>query len=335
MAIVLLTYINTRGVKEGAAVNNTFTVLKFATVLYVLALYLTYRFQDDYVDNYSAGMTKEAEGLAGMSTALIAVMWAFDGWNSLNFMMGELKEPSQLPSICIAGVSTVCAIYFLMNYSYLCVLPTDTVATSKTIGTDYAQAVAGDAGRYIIAAAIACSALGSVNGSVMGGGRVIYAAALDGYVPKRFGAVDKETATPNLALWVQAAWSSVLLLPGSVGDLINLFGVASWLFYGMAAVAVILLRHLEPDAERSYKVIGYPFTPAVLALVSAYLVLDSIREAPWTSITALVASALPVPAYFIMETYYPTDPGDVATELEFAGQTPTLTLNHPTCPKLS
>jgi APA family basic amino acid/polyamine antiporter len=203
----------------------------------------------------------------------VAALWAYDGWNDLNMVAGEIRNPQRnIPLSLIWGVATVGALYILVNAAVQYVLPAAVVAASERPASDAVALVLGRAGANLVSAGMAVSMLVTLNGTIMSGARVPFAMARDGYFFKTIAEVHPRFRTPWVAIIVQCGLAiALLLLGGSFRQFFSLAIFAEWMFYMIAGSTVFVFRRREPNLERPYRVWGYPVVPAVFVLVSAAL----------------------------------------------------------------
>jgi APA family basic amino acid/polyamine antiporter len=230
--------------------------------------------------NFAGTFTGAKGGIAGFMAALVAALWAYDGWNDLNMVAGEVKRPERnIPIALIAGVATVGVLYVLVNAGVQYVLPANAIAASPRPASDAVALVMGRMGASIVSAGMAISMLVTLNGTIMSGARVPYAVARDGYFFSALAEVDPRFHTPSVAIGLQAVLSIVLLLlGGNFRQLFSLAIFAEWLFYMIAGSTVFVFRWRDPDAVRPYRMFGYPFVPAVFIVVAALLLYYTFRS---------------------------------------------------------
>jgi APA family basic amino acid/polyamine antiporter len=234
--------------------------------------------------------------------ALIAALWAYDGWNDLNMVSGEIRNPGRaIPIALIVGVAVVAALYMLTNAAVQYVLPAASIASSPRPMSDATASAVGAWGAAIVSAGMAVSILVTMNGTIMSGARVPFAMARDGYFFKAMAEVQPRFHTPSVALIAQLMLSVALLLfAGSFRQLFSLAIFAEWLFYMVAASTVFVLRRKEPDAPRPYRTWGYPVVPAVFIAAAAvllyYTFTENIRNSAWGVVVIL--AGVPVYGYF-------------------------------------
>jgi APA family basic amino acid/polyamine antiporter len=234
---------------------------------------------------------------------MVGSLFSSDGWNSVTFIAGEIKEPQRnIPLSLAIGTFIVTALYVLANITYLSLLPTDGIqhAVADRVGTAAAQVIMGDKAVWVMAGLIMISTFGCINGYVLVGPRLYYAMAKDGLFFKRAGTLNAK-GVPEWAIWVQCAWACVLCMSGKYGDLLNYTTFASLLFYVITISGLFILRRREPAAERPYKAFGYPLVPAIYIVCAlAFCVNLLVSEPKWAGI-GLGIVALGGVVYFIVK----------------------------------
>ena len=228
----------------------------------------------------------------------MAALWAYDGWNDLNMVAGEIRQPERtIPIALIAGVATVGALYVMVNASVQFVLPATVIAASPRPASDAIGLVLGSLGAGIVAAGMAVSMLVTLNGTIMSGARVPFAVARDRYFFSALAEVHPRFHTPSVSIFVQAVLSIILLLlGGNFRQFFSLAIFAEWLFYMIAGSTVFVFRRREPDLPRPYRVWGYPVVPVLFVLASAlllyYTFTDNLRNSAWGC--AVILAGVPV-----------------------------------------
>ncbi len=268
--IVIVTYINHKSVKLGGAVQVFFTVIK------VVALFLLIGFL--FTGNGSfANLTHNPSSFTGVPwyvlTGFIAAssgaLAAYDGWNNLGFVAGEIKNPKRnIPLALLAGLGICMLMYLLTTAAYLYIIPIEQMKGSALVAADAMQKVGGIAGGAFISILVMISTAGATNGNAMPSARVIFAMASHHYFFKWTAKVHPKHQTPSNALWLQCAWAVVFVITGSFDMLADLFVFVTWIFYGFGAYGIFILRKKMPQANRPYKLWGYPVVPIVFILFS-------------------------------------------------------------------
>jgi APA family basic amino acid/polyamine antiporter len=237
-------------------------------------------------------------GIAGFFVALVASLWAYDGWNTASMIGSDIQNPQKnLPRALIWGTGAVIAIYVTANLAYLYVLGAPEVAASQRVAADMMRRVAGPAGAAMVSVAAIVSILAALNGVLISGSRVPFAMARDGYFFAWVGRISR-FQTPAASLALQGVWSVLLLASGRFEDIIKMVIFTEWILYGMATAAVLVLRNTRPEMPRPYRVLGYPIVPMVFVLVAAALLYATLREAPRESGMGLGLIALGLPFYY-------------------------------------
>jgi basic amino acid/polyamine antiporter, APA family len=319
ITIWILTWINLRGIKEGKWVQTTLTVVKTGALAALIVLGLTIgRHAEAIAANFAGGNFNPtaftSAFVLAFGSALVGSLFASDAWNNVTFAAAEVHSPQRnLPRALIYGTGLVCVLYLLANISYLAALPLHGVANGTTVlerGIQYAtedrvasavaETIFGAAGASIMAAAILISTFGCNNGLILSGARVYYAMARDKLFFAKAGTLNRNRV-PAAALIAQSIWTSLLCLTGTYGQLLNYVIFAALIFYALTTIGLFRLRKLRPEAERPYRVVGYPVLPALyIILASAIAVILLIAgQTRAQAISGLVIVLLGVPVFFI------------------------------------
>src|SRR5262245_53629691 len=271
LATIFISLLNYLGVKKAGEFQFVFTLLKVAIILGIVAIGFSY--SNGQWSHFGESYAGATGGIAGFMAALVAALWAYDGWNDLNMVAGEINQPERnIPTALIAGVATVGVLYVLMNAAVQYVLPAAAIAASQRAASDATQIVVGSFGASIVSAGMAVSMLVTLNGTVMSGARVPFAMARDRYFFSALANVHPRFRTPSVALIVQALLAMILLLlGGNFRQFFSLAIFAEWLFYMIAGSTVFVFRRREPNAPRPYKVWGYPVVPVLFVIASGVL----------------------------------------------------------------
>jgi basic amino acid/polyamine antiporter, APA family len=307
-AAALISFLNYIGVKKAGEFQLVFTLLKIAIILGIVVVCFGHRGGD--WSNFATTFLGAKGGLAGFMAALIAALWAYDGWNDLNMVAGEIRNPERnIPIALIAGVAIVGALYILVNAGVQYVMPASAIAASQRPASDAVALVAGAVGASIVAAGMALSMLVTLNGSTMSGARVPFAAARDGYFFSSIARVHPRFLTPSAAILLQFFLTFALLIAGgSFRQFFTLAIFAEWLFYMITASTVFVFRRREPDAPRPYRVWGYPLVPILFVCAAAtlliYTFIQSLRgsgsdsSAVLVGMPVIILAGIPVFYYF-------------------------------------
>ena len=299
-ATVVISGLNYVGVRKAGEFQFFFTVLKVATILGIVAIGFSY--SGGSWSNFATEFVGAKGGIAGFFTALVAALWAYDGWNDLNMVAGEVRNPQRnVPLALIWGVATVGLLYVLVNAAVQYVLPAAAIAASERPASAAVALVLGRAGAGLVSAAMAISMLATLNGTTMSGARVPFAMARDGYFFKAMADVHPRYRTPSVAILVQCVLAVLLLLlGGSFRQFFSLAIFAEWLFYMIAGSTVFVFRYRDPQADRPYRVWGYPVVPALFVLMSAALLCFTFKDNLPNSAygTLAILAGIPVFYYF-------------------------------------
>jgi basic amino acid/polyamine antiporter, APA family len=295
--ILLLSAVNYRGVQVGGHVQVAVTALKVLLIGGVIAVGLLSR--QAHVLNLSTSTTPIPGGPAGFFVALVAALWAYDGWNNAGMLGSEVENPQRtFPLALIAGVTAIIGVYLLTNLAYFSVLNAGEVAASDRVASDMMRHIAGPSGAAVVSVAAMISIFAALNGSILSGSRVPYAMARDGYFFRHIGQVNPVFRTPSASILLLGVWSSLFVLSGHYSDLYNAVIFPSWILYGMTAAAVIVLRRKRPDLVRPYRTWGYPWVPLAFVGVTILLLYQTLVSAPRASGIGLVVIVLGVPFFF-------------------------------------
>jgi len=307
MALILgLGWLNYFGVKLGGRVQVAVTVCKIALIGGVIGFGV---FSSASEPAHLRSATPAAGGVAGFFAALVAALWAYDGWNNVGMVASEVREPQRnLPRALIGGVLVVIVIYLLANLAYFLVLPASEVARSELVAADMMRRAAGPWGADAVSLAAMVSIFAALNGSILSGSRVPYAMARDGLFFHAVAHVHPRYHTPSTAILAMSVWASVLVLSGRYDQLVTLVIFPSWILYGMTTAAVIVLRRREPDLPRPYRTLGYPVVPTLFVLVAAALLASTLMDSPRESGLGLIVIAAGLPFYWYWRKRRRLDP---------------------------
>ena len=216
--------------------------------------------------------------------AMIACLWAYNGWFAISLVAGEVKNPQRnLPLSLIVGVIAVIAIYLLANIGYLRLLPVAELAKTERVAATVAGLTMGRLGAALVSLTILISMFGTTNGNIMTASRLYFAQARDGLFFEKFGEVEPRFQTPGISIIGQGLWSAVLAASGSYEALFSYSTFTFWIFYAMTVAGVWVLRRKYPDMPRPYKMWGYPVTPLIFVVVATWFVLNTLISKPGTS----------------------------------------------------
>jgi len=297
MAVIgFLAAINYLGVKLGGNVQVAVTLIKLQLILAIIVVGLWSR-QGTAAHFHST--IAVSGGVSGFFAALVAALWAYDGWNNVSMVSSEIRDPQRsLPVALIAGTLIVIGIYLLANLAYFYVLPAASVAGSERVAAEMMRQVLGDRGAGAVSLAAMVSIFAALNGSILSGARVPYAMARDGLFFGRFSRVHLNYHTPGVSILGLSAWGALLVLSGRYEQLFRYVIFASWILYGMTAGAVLVLRRKRPDLVRPYRTVGYPVLPVLFVIGALCVVFYTFRNFPRESVLGLAFIGAGLPFYF-------------------------------------
>ncbi len=296
--IGFLVLINCLGVRAGSRVQNLLTVIKMGSLVGIsLVLFLT---SGGSMQHFSyAPSPPVAFSWGALGIAMIAVLWAYEGWHILTYNAGEVHNPNRnLTGGLLFGTLAIIALYLTVNLAYLYAVPFEKISGSKRLASDAMELAMGPVGGTLIALAILISISGAINSNVLGGPRVYFAMAREGLFFRRFAYVQPHYRVPTFSIIVQGLWASVLTLVGNFDQLFSYVIFVCWIFYGLGGIAVVVLRRRQPDAERPYKTWGYPVVPLLFALMAFLIVLNTIVNDFKNAFWGLLFVITGLPAYF-------------------------------------
>ncbi len=298
VVIWLFSLLNIFGVALGKAVQNGLTVMKILALgVFVSLGLLAGKAVTPDLSLQVPGMGL-GQILTAFGVALVAVFWAFDGWNNINYVAGEIKDPSRsLPIALVSGTVVVTVLYFLTNYVYFLALPPEEMAGVVRVAETTANALFGSAAAGLLSVLVLVSVAGALNGAIFVGPRVYFAMARDGLFFRRVGRVHPRFQTPSTALVYQAAWASLLALSGTFEQLFIFAMFMGILFWLAAAAAVFTLRRTRPELPRPYRTLGYPLVPAVFVVALAGVLINTVIERPVQSLIGLSFVVLGIPVF--------------------------------------
>ncbi|WP_281636055.1 APC family permease [Flavobacterium marginilacus] len=316
ITIVLLTYVNSRGVKNSKILQTVLTIIKILSLFGLIIFGFILAAKSDiwnanWADTWgSRAFDADSESwssiggtalLTGISAAMVGSLFSSDAWVGVTFIAGEIKNPKRNVGLSLfLGTLIVTIIYILTNLMYLAVIPMQEIATAKSdrVAVVASQYTFGDMGTIIIALMIMISTFACNNGLIMAGARVYYTMAKDGLFLKKAANLN-EASVPAWALWVQCVWASVLCLTGKYGDLLDFVIIIVLIFYILTIYGIFILRKKMPEAERPYKAFGYPFLPLVYIIVAIAicigLLLTKFSTCGWGVLIMLTG----IPVYYL------------------------------------
>ena len=318
-AILVTTLINSAAVRVSGGVATALTALKILVLIGVAIAAFVFSGGDwGHLSQANTGGTCEGVavttgGFAGLAAAMLGALWAYDGWNNVTFMAGEVKRPERnLPLALIGSMLLVMAIYVFINVSYYHVLSPTQVASvpaSSSTAAEVVRRILGATAVTLMAAAMMTSSFGALQASILATARIPYAMARDRLFFQGLGKLSPRTHVPVRPLIVQGIWAAVLVLAGSYDVLTDVAVFALTMFYALVAGSVFIFRRRMPDAPRPYRTIGYPVVPILFLVVTTWLILTTIWNAPFQSSVGLALIMLGVPVYLYWERHNRRNPG--------------------------
>ena len=302
-SILFLSAINYIGIKSGIVVQNIFTFLRIAAVAVFIVLGLTIGSKAGVV-SFEGLMTGDMSfSIKFFGLALIAVLWTYDGWYSINCAAGEIKNPGKnIPRSLILGTVSVTLIYFLMNIVYVSALPIERMKGVARIGELASTQLFGSTATFFISATIMISIFGCLSASILYGPRVFLAMAQDRCFFKSMRYIHPRYRVPTKAIVWQGIWSSLLCLSGTYQDLFEYVVFALVIFWAATGLAVIILRSKQPETPRPYKAWGYPVLPILFVLINLGVFLNTIWAQPRKSLIGLIILAAGIPAFLYWQS---------------------------------
>ncbi|WP_426670983.1 APC family permease [Mucilaginibacter sp. McL0603] len=316
VVIVLLTFINTRGVKSGKIIQTTFTLTKLLSLFGLIVFGFIALDSGTWHLNWSNAWTLHklntngsfteyttAAAVGAIAASMVGSIFSSDAWNSVTFIAGEMRNPKRDVALSLFfGTMIVTLIYVMANVVYTAVLPLHDIATAEKdrVAVAASHVIFGTAGTVVIALMIMVSTFGCNNGLIFAGARVYYTMAKDGLFFKRTGTLNK-FAVPEFGLWIQALVASILCLSGKYGDLLDMISFVVVLFYVLTIVGIFRLRKSRPDAERPYKAFGYPVLPAIYILMGITFCILLIIYKPNFTWPGLIIVLIGIPIYYFSQ----------------------------------
>lgn len=295
--IWILTLLNIFGIRPGTNVQNVLTVLKIAGLGILIAIGLFYKPAQGFHPGPLFPEGFDWKMFSAMGLALMPVLFSYGGWQNLNFVGGEVKRPERnLPVGALGGVGIVIIVYLLASLVYAKSLPFPAIQQSTRVAADSIQVMTGTWGERFLALAIIISTLGMTNVIILTGPRVYFSMARAGSFPRFAGRIHPRFDTPYIAIILQSAWATGLLLSNTYGQLLQTVTFGDWIFYALTTLALLVLRRKRPDLPRPFRVWGYPVIPVLFFLISAAVVINVFISLPVKSLigTAIILAGIPL-----------------------------------------
>jgi APA family basic amino acid/polyamine antiporter len=299
IGILALTTVNCVGIRGGKLVQNLIAIAKVSGVAAIIFLLIAKGSRPIHLFAAPANLPAHAFSLTAFGIALVAVLWAYEGWHVVSFVAGEMKRPQRdLPRSLFIGSTIVMVIFVAANLGYYHVLSRTEIRGSNAVAALAVGKLFGPVATVAISLLILVSILGSMNGMILTGPRVYYAMARDGIFPRMFGLISDRYRTPMLALTVQGMWAAVLTAFGGYQQLFTDVIFTAWIFYGLAVASVVVVRHTQPQLKRSFSVPGYPWASLLFCAAAVGLILSTLIERPRGASIGIGLVASGIPVYF-------------------------------------
>lgn len=302
--IGFLSVINILGVRRSGAVQTIFTVSKLGVLLVLIVAGLL--MGEGSFDHFrqAAGADSGRGFIAAFGLAMVSALWAYDGWNNLSMVAGEVSDPQRtIPRALIFGTLLVIGVYLLTNVAYFYVLAPPDAAGTQTIAADAAQRLLGGAGGAFISIGVMISTFAGINGSILSGSRIPFAQARDGLFPEALARIHPRFRTPAVAIIAQAVVAGAFALTGQYEALFTKVIFSEWLFYALVTAGLFVLRRKLPGLERPYRTWGYPVVPAIFVALAVLLLVNTFNERRTDSLWGLGLMASGIPVYLIWNVW--------------------------------
>lgn len=320
LMIALLTWVNTRGIREGKIIQTTFTVSKVLALVGLMVCGFVFVSESHWSENWQTGFRamqdlgtagREPTGwtaisgvtlLGAIAAAMTGSLFSSDAWNNVTFIAGEIKNPQRNIGLSLfLGTLMVTVLYMLTNAMYLHVLPLDEIAfpTADRLGVSAADKIFGNPGMQLIAVLIMVSTFGCNNGLILAGARVYYTMAKDGLFFRQAGNLNRN-AVPAWALWAQCLVASVLCLSGEYGNLLDMISLVVVIFYTLTIAGIFVLRVKRPDAHRPYRAFAYPVLPALYVVMGLSFCVLLVIYKPTFTWPGLIIASMGIPIYYLV-----------------------------------
>jgi APA family basic amino acid/polyamine antiporter len=301
VAVIALTAVlNIRGTRQSATVQNWTTGVKVGALL-VMGLALIFFGHpplDAAATTWPASVTPSL--LTGFGTAMIGVLWAYEGWQYVTFSAGETRDPQRtFPRAITAATAALIVTYLLASYGYIAALGPSAVAHTDHVAADAVGALLGPIAGKLVGALILISIFSATNGLMLTAPRMYFAMARDGVFFERLAKVSPRFGTPAIAICAIAVWAAVLAVSGTFEQLLTYVVFTGWIFYGLGGLAVLQLRRSEPDAVRPFRVPGYPITPLLFVASAALLVGNTVIAQPDRAAAGIAVMVIGTPAFYL------------------------------------
>ncbi|HTG87461.1 MAG TPA: amino acid permease [Pyrinomonadaceae bacterium] len=310
-AIAFVTLVNCASVSVGGKFATTLTAIKIGSIvalgvgvlIFARGTWANFLLQDSGGACEGVGAAARG-GSAGFAAAMLGALWAYNGWNEMTFVSGEVKNPKRNIPLALATGMIICMVlYVFVNTTYFYVLTPTAVASvpaTSSVAAVVVESFLGNIAVALIAAAMMISTLGALHTSTMANSRIPFAMAQDGLFPKPLARVSGRTRVPVRSLLVQGIWAGVLALSGSYDTLTDYVIFVNWLFFALVIVSIFFVRRRVPQADGAYRAWGYPVVPLLFLATTAWLLISTLTTSPVRSLIGLALVALGLPVYYFM-----------------------------------
>jgi len=306
--VLLFGLLNCAGIAFGGRVQSLLTAAKIFSIAGIVIGAFCFS-PGGSIEHFHAPVSSAhaVGGLTAFGAAVLAALWACDGWEFMTMVAGEVRDPGRnVPRALIFGVLIVLSLYGLANLAYFYVLPFDQIVTANStahrdalpVAAKAVQSFLGEKTGVLVSMVFLISVLGALNGVLLSLARVPFAMARDGLFFKKFGELSEGTSVPAWSVIALSIWPAILALSGTFDQLTDMTVFAMWLFYALGGAALFVLRRKMPDAPRPYRTLGYPVVPAIFIGAAVLLVANTLIASPVESLTGLFLIALGLPIYF-------------------------------------
>jgi APA family basic amino acid/polyamine antiporter len=298
--LAIVAAINVGSTRRSADVQNWSTAIKVAALIVMSVVLVVWHREAPAVGTPFWPASVSSSLLSGMGLGMIGVLWAYEGWQYVTFSAGEAIDPQRtFPRAIVVGTASLVGIYLFANIGYLAALGPEGVAGSDRVAAEAVGAIVGPGAAKLIAAAILVSIFSATNGLTISAPRVYYAMARDGLFFRTLGEVHPRYGTPAVSIVAGTLWAMVLAVSGTFEQLLTYVVFVGWIFYALGAACVFVLRRTQPDADRPFRVPGYPWTPMLFIVAAAALVGNTIATQPARAAIGIGVVLLGLPVYFI------------------------------------
>ncbi|MGB3242560.1 MAG: amino acid permease [Candidatus Omnitrophota bacterium] len=297
--VLLLSFINVLGLREGKRIQNISVIAKALALITIIACGI-FSGKGDVSNFHHVPIPSDLGIIPLFGLALIPILWAYGGWHENTFVTGETKDARRvLPMALITGTLIIIFFYLCMNLVYIYLVPVDKMANANLIVSNVMHILYGKWAKKAVEVLVIISAFGGLNGTIITSSRITYALGKDNRLFAFLGKVDKRFKTPAIAITVNALWGCVLIIWGTFNKLLFFMGVLVWLFFAIIVAGIFVLRYKFPDMERPFKAWGYPVAPIMFVLVCIWLVVNSTIHYPLQALAGFGLMFTGVPFYFI------------------------------------